>query len=103
MYAVVTIGAEQVLVQEGQELLVQKLEGDEGSNLDLDKVSLVASEAQSKVGAPFVDGASVKATILGQERGEHIIVFKKRRRQNSRRRNGHRQQFTRVRIDAITV
>jgi large subunit ribosomal protein L21 len=102
MYAVVTIGAEQLLVQEGQEFLVQKLPAEDGAIIELDKVSLFASDSGSKVGAPFIEGAKVTATVVGQERGEHIIVFKKRRRQNSRRRNGHRQELTRVRIDAIT-
>ena len=103
MYAVVTIGAEQLLVQEGQEFLVQKIEGEDGSKMELDRVSLFSDGKASKVGAPFIEGVKVTATIVGQERGEHVIVFKKRRRQNSRRRNGHRQELTRVRIENIVA
>jgi len=99
MFAVIQTGGKQYKVASGDVIRVEKLAGDAGAEVVLDQVLMVGD----KIGAPVVDGASVKATVVAQARGEKIIVFKKRRRQNSRRKNGHRQDLTILRITDISA
>jgi large subunit ribosomal protein L21 len=99
MFAVIQTGGKQYKVASGDVIRVEKLAGEAGSELVLDQVLMVGD----KIGAPVVAGASVKATVVAQARGEKIIVFKKRRRQNSRRKNGHRQDLTILRITDISA
>lgn len=100
MYAVIKTGGKQYRVAQGDRLQIEKLVGNPGDEVRFDEVLLVGGD-QPKVGAPTVQGASVKAKILGQERGEKIIVFKFRRRKNYRRKNGHRQPYTQIEITGI--
>ena len=97
MFAIIKTGGKQYRVQEGDVLDIEKLEGEVGDAVNFDQV-LAAGD---KIGAPLVEGASVSAEIVDQFRGRKIIIFKKRRRQNSRRKNGHRQAFTKVQIKGI--
>ncbi len=99
MFAIIKTGGKQYRVTEGDLLQVEKLEGEEGGSVTFDQV-LAAGD---KIGAPLVEGASVTAEIVDQGRGRKVIVFKKRRRQNSRRKNGHRQFITTVKITAINA
>jgi large subunit ribosomal protein L21 len=99
MFAVIQTGGKQYKVASGDVIRVEKLAGEAGSELVLDQVLMVGD----KIGAPVVAGASVKATVVAQARGEKIIIFKKRRRQNSRRKNGHRQDLTILRITDISA
>jgi large subunit ribosomal protein L21 len=99
MFAVIQTGGKQYKVASGDVIRVEKLAGEAGAELVLDQVLMVGD----KIGAPVVAGASVKATVVAQARGEKIIVFKKRRRQNSRRKNGHRQDLTILRITDISA
>lgn len=101
MYAVIRTGGKQYRVTEGQTLQVEKLAGAAGDAISFDEVLLVGGSESPKVGKPLVSGASVKAQIMGEERGEKLVVFKFRRRKNYRRKNGHRQVYTRVRITGI--
>jgi large subunit ribosomal protein L21 len=102
MFAVIKTGGKQYKVAQGDVLVVEKLVGEPGSTITLSEVLMVGGEGQTtKVGAPRVAGASVSATVMDQTRGEKIIIFKKRRRQNSRRKNGHRQDITVLRIGEI--
>jgi large subunit ribosomal protein L21 len=100
MYAVIKTGGKQYRVAEGQKLRVERLPGNPGDSLNFDQVLLVGGDAP-KVGRPLVAGASVSAQILGQDRAKKIIVFKLRRRKNYRRKQGHRQPYTELRITAI--
>ena len=102
MYAVIETGGKQYRVNEGDVIRVEKLEGDVGSKIDFDRVLLVGEGEQVKVGTPVVDGASVSGTVVEQDRHRKIIVFKMKRRKNYRRKQGHRQDFTGVRIEKIT-
>ena len=95
MYAVIKTGGKQYRVAQGDRLHIEKLVGNPGDEVRFDEVLLVGGD-QPKVGVPTVKGASVKAKILGQERGEKLIVFKFRRRKNYRRKNGHRQPYTQI-------
>ena len=105
MYAIIRTGGKQYRVAEGDRIQVER---DILGSADQDKVTfsevLMLGGDQPKVGGPTVAGASVKATILGEIRGEKIIVFKKKRRKNqTKRKNGHRQDLVDIRIDSITV
>lgn len=97
MYAVIKTGGKQYKVASGDVIKVEKLAGDEGSEIVFNEVLALGDN----VGKPFVAGASVKATILKQAKADKVIVFKKKRRQNYRRKNGHRQNITIVKIAEI--
>ncbi|MBN1351351.1 50S ribosomal protein L21 [candidate division KSB1 bacterium] len=101
MYAIVEIAGTQFKVEKDRKILAPKLDGKAGDELTLDKVLLVADEGNVKIGHPVVEGASVKATILGATRGEKVIVFKKKRRKAYRVKNGHRQDYTELQINEI--
>lgn len=103
MFAVVRTGGKQYKVAAGDTLLVEKLEAAEGSTVTLDDVLMVVDGEKVSVGSPVLSGASVAVEVLAQTRGPKIIVFKKRRRQNSRRKNGHRQDLTKVRVTGINA
>ena len=99
MFAVIQTGGKQYKVVNGDVIRVEKLAGEAGGSVVLDQVLMVGD----KIGAPLVDGATVTAEVVAQARGPKLIVFKKRRRQNSRRKNGHRQDITILRITDITA
>lgn len=103
MYAIVEIAGQQFKVEKGREIFTHRLEGDADAALVFDKVLLVDSEGNVQIGAPTVAGASVKGTILEHLKGEKVIVFKKKRRKGYRKKNGHRQYLTKLRIDDILV
>lgn len=101
MYAIISDSGKQFKVEEGQELDVDFREVTKGDELKFDRVLAVSGEDGLKLGSPVVDGASVTAEVLGVQQGEKLVVQKIRRRKNSRRKNGHRQMYTRVRIGKI--
>jgi len=101
MFAVVKTGGKQYRVAKDDVLTVERLEGEPGAKIALGDVLAVSTEAGLEVGAPLIAGASVEAEIVKQARGPHLIVFKKRRRQNSRRKNGHRQDLTVIKVTGI--
>ena len=103
MYAVVEIAGQQFKVEKGDQILAPSLAGDIGEELQFDKVLLTSDQADVRIGNPIVEGAQVKATILKSERGHKIIVFKKKRRKGYKVKKGHRQNYTRLRIDDITL
>jgi large subunit ribosomal protein L21 len=101
MYAVVETGGKQYKVKSGDTLRVEKLEGDIGSEITLDKVLMAGEGGDVKTGAPYVDGATVTAKITEQHRTRKIIVFKYKRRKGYRVKRGHRQHYTALRIGEI--
>jgi large subunit ribosomal protein L21 len=101
MFAVIKTGGKQYRVAADERLQVEKLAGEVGDSVTFSDVLMLAGDGEAKIGAPLVSGASVLAEIVEHGRGRKIIVFKKRRRQNSRRKNGHRQDYTLVRITDI--
>ena len=101
MYAVIKTGGKQYKVAEGDVVKVEKLPLDAGQVVSFDEVLMLDDGGTTKIGAPYIADASVKGTVLEQERGDKVIVFKKRRRQNSRVKNGHRQTLTVVRVTEI--
>lgn len=101
MYAVIKTGGKQYKVAPGNLIAVEKLAGDAGDAIAFDEVLLVGADSEATIGSPTVAGASAVGEIVGQKRTAKILVFKKRRRQNSKRSRGHRQQQTLVRITEI--
>ncbi len=101
MYAVIRTGGKQYKVAANDVISVEKLPGEAGETIGFDDVLMVGEGAEATIGTPLVDGARVEATILEQGRGPKIIVFKKQRRKNHRRKKGHRQDLTVLRITDI--
>ena len=97
MIAVIRTGGKQYTVAADDQLTVEKIDGEAGAKIEFTDVLMVGD----KIGAPTVAGAKVVGSIVKQARGEHVIIFKKRRRHNYRRRNGHRQQHTILKITAV--
>ena len=103
MYAIVKTGGKQYQVSSGDQLRVEKLEGNVGDTVELDTVLLVADGDTVTVGTPVVDNAKVIATIAEQGKAKKIKVFKKKRRKGYRLMRGHRQQYTALKISEITM
>ncbi len=101
MYAVVRTGGKQYRVEPGAAFRVEKLDGAVGDSVELDEVLLVSEDDDAKIGTPLVEGAKVCGTITAQARGPKIIVFKMKRRKGYRRKAGHRQSYTEIRVDKI--
>lgn len=101
MYAVVKTGGQQFRVAKGDKLAVQKLDAEAGKSVTLEDVMMINDGKTAKIGTPLVSGAKVTAKVLEQTRGEKVVVFKKKRRQNYRRTKGHRQQLTVIEITDI--
>ena len=102
MFAVIKTGGKQYRVAANEQITVMRLAGEAGEKVTFGDVLMVGDGDNMKVGAPLVSGASVVGEIVGQERGPKVIAFKKRRRKNSKRKRGHRQDLTVVRITGIT-
>ena len=100
MYAIVEIQGQQFKVTEGQEIFVHRLDANEGSQVTFNKVLLLAKGDSIQVGQPTVN-AAVSSTVIGHQKGDKVIVFKKKRRKGYRVKNGHRQSFTKIKIDSI--
>ena len=103
MYAVVSSGGKQYRVEPGSTLIVERLAADAGAAITFDRVLLVGDGDAITVGTPTVSGATVSGTVVGEELGPKIVVFKFKQKVKYRRRTGHRQHLTRVRIDGITA
>ena len=103
MFAVIKTGGKQYRVAAEDTITVAKLAGEPGEAVTFDQVVMVSNDNGVEVGAPLVAGVTVTGTVVEQTRGEKVIAFKKRRRQNSRRKRGHRQDYTVVRITGIVA
>jgi large subunit ribosomal protein L21 len=98
-HAVVRTGGKQFLIEEGQTIRVPSVSAEAGQSIELD--ALVTAGDETRVGAPAVEGIKVSATVIDHGRGQKIIVFKKKRRKQYKRKQGHRQDYTTIRIDSI--
>ncbi|NJB68921.1 large subunit ribosomal protein L21 [Desulfobaculum xiamenense] len=101
MYAIVETGGKQFRVEEGRTINIQKIQAEAGSELVLDKVLLVDKSGDVTVGQPFVGNAKISCEVVGHGRDKKIIVFHKRRRKGFMKKQGHRQDFTTIKIKAI--
>ncbi|MBL4889824.1 MAG: 50S ribosomal protein L21 [Candidatus Lindowbacteria bacterium] len=101
-YAIVEHGGKQFRVEEGDLFTIDRVVGEEvGASIEFGKPLLVQDGSDIKIGAPIVEGSKVTATVLGHERGKKILIFKFKKRKKYRKRRGHRQELTRLRIDSI--
>jgi len=103
MVAVIKTGGKQYRIAEGQKLKIEQIPADLGQEIRLDQVLSVGEGEQLQIGAPLVAGAVVTATVLAQGRHDKVKIFKMRRRKHYQKRQGHRQNYTEIRIDAISV
>jgi large subunit ribosomal protein L21 len=101
MFAVIRTGGKQARVAPGDSIRIEKLEGAVGDTIELSEVLLVGDEDSPRVGTPLVAGAKVVGTITAQDRADKITVFKMKRRKGYRRKQGHRQAYTELRVDRI--
>ena len=101
MFAIVEIAGKQVKVESDKEYFVNLLSGEAGDKVSFDNVLLTSDGKKTSVGTPSVKGAKVDATIVEHVRGDKVIVFKKKRRKGYRVKNGHRQHFTKIKVDSI--
>lgn len=102
MYAVIASGGKQFKVQEQDIITLERLEGEAGARVVFDRVLAVGEGAELKMGTPLVEGAKVEGEIVAQLRGPKLIAFKMKRRKGYRRRKGHRQELTKVKITSIS-
>ena len=103
MYAIVNIAGQQFKVAKDQYLFVNRLQGDEGASIEFDNILLAENNGHIQVGTPTLNGAKVSATIVSHLKGDKVIVFKKKRRKGYKKKNGHRQQFTKITITDIQL
>ena len=101
MYAVIKTGGKQYKVAAGDYLKVEKLDGDVGSKVEIDKILMVADGDNVTIGSPLVAGAKVNATVLSHGKGDKVMIFKFHRRKHYRKTQGHRQSYTEIQIDDI--
>lgn len=102
MYAIISSGGKQYKVEQGDILRVEKLEAAVGSEIVLDRVLMVADDDDIKIGQPVLEGAAVNGTVVEQGKARKILVFKYKRRKRFHKKQGHRQQFTAIKINSIT-
>lgn len=102
MYAIVDIAGQQFKVEAGMEIFVNRLAAEKGASVEFDKVLLTDTDGTVKVGAPYVEGVVVKATVLDDScKGKKVLIFKKRRRKGYQKLNGHRQPLSKIQINEI--
>lgn len=101
MYVIVNIAGQQFKVQKDQQIIVHRLSGPEGKNLEFKDIVLADNDGKLKIGASALKGASVKAKIVDHLRGDKVIIFKKKRRKGYQKQTGHRQDLTRIQIESI--
>jgi len=103
MYAILDVNNRQYKVKQGQEIYVDLQEAEVGADLTFNKILLADNEGSVSVGTPSLANASVSAKVLDHVKGDKVIIFKKKRRKGYRVKKGHRQQFTKIRIESITI
>ena len=103
MYAIVEVGSQQFKVKKDDVIMTPKIAGEVGTTVDLDRVMLITDDNGVKVGNPIIEGAQIKASIVNFERGKKVIVFKKKRRKGYKVKKGHRQDYTRLKIEDIVI
>ena len=103
MYAIVEIAGQQFKVEKDQQVFVHRLDAQEGDKISFDDVYLIDDKGTVTVGAPAVKGAQVKASVLRHLKGDKVIIFKKKRRKGYKKKNGHRQYLTEIKIDSVVA
>lgn len=101
MFAIVSIAGQQFKVEEGQEIFVHRLAAQEGDSVSFDAVHLIERDGNVTLGTPNIKGAGINASVVSHVKGDKVVVFHKNRRKGFRKKNGHRQAFTKIKIDSI--
>lgn len=102
MYAIVNIAGQQFKVQNNDNLFVHRLDAEEGANVEFNEILLVDNDGSITVGSPTVSGAKITAKVLNHQKGDKVLIFKKKRRKGYQKMNGHRQQYTKIQIENIS-
>ncbi|MDF1547968.1 MAG: 50S ribosomal protein L21 [Bacteroidales bacterium] len=103
MYAIVEIAGQQFKVEKDNKIFVHRLDKNEGDKVEFDQILLIDDEGSIKIGAPTVDGAKISAKVLEHVRGDKVKIFKKKRRKGYQKLSGHRQDFTQIEIESISI
>ncbi len=103
MYAIVEIAGQQFRVEKNDEIFVHRLDAETGSKVEFAQVLLIDHDGKVNIGTPFVEGSKITAKVLDQVRGDKVVVFKKKRRKGFQKETGHRQNFSKLLIENITV
>lgn len=103
MFAIIETGGKQFRVEEGLEMDVELLKAEAGSTVSIDKVLLVSNGDATKIGAPYVEGAKVDCEVVTHGRGKKIVIFHKLAKKDARKKQGHRQDFTRLKVKSISA
>jgi large subunit ribosomal protein L21 len=103
MYAIVEIAGQQFKVEQNDEIFVHRLEGDPGTKIEFEQVLLLDDNGKISVGKPLVEGTSISCQIVDHVRGDKVVIFKKKRRKGYEKESGHRQDFSKILIENITV
>ena len=103
MYAIVEIAGQQFKVEQNDEIFVHRLEGDPGTIIEFDQVLLLDNNGKISIGKPLVEGTSITGKIVDHVRGDKVVIFKKKRRKGYEKESGHRQDFSKVLIENISV
>ena len=103
MYAIVDIAGKQYRAEKDKFIYTDKLAGNEGDKVEFAQILLVGNNDKIQIGAPAIKGATITGTILSHVKGDKVIIFKKKRRKGYKKRNGHRQQYTKVMINTISL
>ncbi len=103
MYAIVEIAGQQFKVEKNNEIFVHRLEGDPGTKIEFEQILLLDNDGKISVGKPLVEGASISGQIIDHARGDKVVVFKKKRRKGYEKESGHRQDFSKVLIENISI
>jgi large subunit ribosomal protein L21 len=103
MYAIIETGGKQYRVQEGDSLFIEKLDVNAGDSVEFDKVLAVSKDGSLSFGSPVVEGATVKATVVENGKGPKVVIFKYKRKKDFRKKQGHRQPYTKVKIESISL
>lgn len=103
MYAIIDVNNRQYKVKQGQEIYVDLQKAEVGDNLTFDRILLADNEGTVTIGTPALDNASISASVIDHVKGDKVIVFKKKRRKGYKVKKGHRQRYTKIRIDSITI
>jgi large subunit ribosomal protein L21 len=103
MYAVIRTGGKQYRVVSGERLKIERIPAEVGAEVSLDQVLMLGAGETVQIGTPLIAGAAVRATVLSHDRHEKIRIFKMRRRKHSQKHQGHRQNYTEIRVDAIAA
>ena len=103
MYAILDVNNRQYKVKQGQEIYVDLQQAEVGDNLSFNRILLTENEGSVTIGTPALDNASISASVIGHVKGDKVIVFKKKRRKGYKVKKGHRQNYTKIRIDSISI